>query len=90
MKNELIYVKAEIEIIEAGEDIIRTSGIDLPDIDLTEGELWESEIRQGRMKVTKGEWNRGANAYRENAPRWTPSSTGSYNTSTTPKNKTIP
>ena len=39
MKNELIYVKAEIEIIEAGEDIIRTSGIDLPDIDLTEGEL---------------------------------------------------
>ena len=39
MQNELIYVKAEIEIIECGEDIIRTSGIDLPDIDLTEGEL---------------------------------------------------
>ena len=36
MKNELTYVKAEIEIIEAGEDIIRTSSIDLPDIDLTE------------------------------------------------------
>lgn len=36
MKNELTYVKAEIEIIEVSEDIIRTSSIDLPDIDLTE------------------------------------------------------
>ena len=36
MQNELIYVKAEIEIIETGEDIIRTSTIDLPDIDLSE------------------------------------------------------
>ena len=35
MQNELLYVKAEIEIIECGEDIIRTSGIDLPDYEFS-------------------------------------------------------
>lgn len=30
------YEPAEIEVVECGDDIIRTSGIDLPDIDLSE------------------------------------------------------
>ena len=36
MPSNMNLAGAEIEIIEAGEDIIRTSSIDLPDIDLTE------------------------------------------------------
>ena len=34
------YEPAQIEVITSLGDIILTSAIDLPDIDLTEGEIW--------------------------------------------------